>query len=67
MKYHFIQFFRGNKYLGSGYIKDKSTSIDRRNVAYQKGIRYYDKVVFNRRALFDFSKNSKQLHDFYKG
>lgn len=44
MNYSFIEFYLGNKRLGSGYVKMWSTEKDRRSVARKMGILYYDGV-----------------------
>lgn len=63
--HYFIQFFKGNKYLGAGYVKDKSTPADRKRVARQKGILYYDAVLFGKHnKANDRFKFNKYVHDF---
>ena len=67
-RYSFVRFYKGNRYMGAGYVPECSNSSQRRLVALKGGITYYNRIHFvrgknNTGNIVDFRKN-KSFHDF---
>ncbi len=67
-KFCFIRFYLYGKYLGAGYVCERSLSKDRVAVARKRGINFYNKIEFVGRGgtghIFDFRYSG--FNDFQK-